>query len=101
MRRPFHLATLLLVLILVSFAVAFGKDDRAELTLKDLSGKRVHLNDYRSKIVVLNFWATWCGPCKEEMPRFVEAEKQYSSRGIVFIAASLDDKKGRDKIPDF
>jgi thiol-disulfide isomerase/thioredoxin len=96
-----HFRRSVLVLVVAFFTVAFGKDDRAELSLKDLSGKRVHLSDYRDKIVVLNFWATWCGPCKAEMPRLVEAEKQYSKRGIVFIAASLDDRKGRGRIPDF
>jgi thiol-disulfide isomerase/thioredoxin len=95
----FRFSTLVLVFLLL--AVAFGKDDRAELSLKDLNGKRVRLSDYRKNSVVLNFWATWCGPCKEEMPRLVEAEKQYGDRGIVFVAASLDDKKGRDKILDF
>jgi thiol-disulfide isomerase/thioredoxin len=89
------------VLVLVLLAAAFAKDDRAELSLNALDGKRMHLSDYRSKIIVLNFWATWCGPCKEEMPRLVEAEKQFRDRGIVFIAASLDDKKGRGRISDF
>src|SRR6058998_176933 len=47
---------------------------KAELTLKDANGQRVRLRDYRGKVVVLNFWATWCVPCNEEMPMLVEAE---------------------------
>src|SRR6266436_2179093 len=73
----------------------------ADLNLTDLAGKKVHLRDYRGKVVVLNFWATWCVPCREEMPMFVEMEKEYGPRGVVFVAASLDDRESRPKIPDF
>ncbi|HTD22848.1 MAG TPA: TlpA disulfide reductase family protein [Terriglobales bacterium] len=99
MRFPNTGAKLLLPLVLLMTAAAAS--GRAELSLKDLKGKRARLDDYRGKIVVLNFWATWCGPCKDEMPRLVEAEKEYSGRGVVFVAASLDDKKAHDKIAVF
>ena len=79
----------------------FAAHKPAELNLTDLDGKKVHLRDYRGKIVVLNFWATWCGPCKDEMPMFVEVEKEWSANGIVFIGASLDERKSQGKIPDF
>jgi thiol-disulfide isomerase/thioredoxin len=68
---------------------------------KDLSGKKVRVSDLRGKIVVLNFWATWCLPCREEMPLLVRAEKEYGSQGVVFIAASLDSRETRPKIPHF
>jgi thiol-disulfide isomerase/thioredoxin len=71
------------------------------LRLKDLNGQKVRLQDYRGKVVVLNFWATWCGPCREEMPIFVELQKEYESRGVVFVAASLDDRETRPKIAGF
>jgi thiol-disulfide isomerase/thioredoxin len=74
---------------------------KADLTLKDSEGHRVRLSDYRGKVVVLNFWATWCGPCNAEMPALVEAEKNYGTRGVVFIGASLDDAKSKSKIPEF
>jgi thiol-disulfide isomerase/thioredoxin len=74
---------------------------KADLTLKDANGQRVRLRDLRGKTVVLNFWATWCGPCNAEMPMLVEMEKQYATRGVVFIGASLDDTKTRGRIPAF
>ena len=51
-----------------------------DFTLESLDGKPVRLSDYRGKPVVLNFWATWCGPCKIEMPWFVDFQKQYAAR---------------------
>lgn len=71
------------------------------LVFKDLKGQKAALRDYRGKIVVLNFWATWCVPCKEEMPMFVEVEKEYASKGVVFVAASIDDRETKAKIPEF
>src|SRR4029077_18160490 len=74
---------------------------KAELNLKDMNGQKVHLRDYRGKAVVLNFWATWCGPCKAELPMLVEAAKDYESRGIVFVAVSPDDEKTNQLVPAF
>lgn len=74
---------------------------KQDLSLKDLKGKRERLRDYRGKIVVLNFWATWCVPCNTEMPMLVEAEKAYGRRGVVFIGASVDDQKTKDHVPSF
>jgi thiol-disulfide isomerase/thioredoxin len=73
----------------------------AELTLRDARGRKVRLHDYRGKLVVLNFWATWCKPCNEEMPLLVEADKAYGSRGVLFLGASLDDDKSKRLVPVF
>jgi peroxiredoxin len=64
----------------------------ADFTLKDADGKSVKLTDYKGKVVLLNFWATWCGPCKVEIPWFVEFEKQYKGQGFAVLGVSMDDE---------
>jgi len=57
----------------------------------DLGHEKVHLAGFRGKVVLLNFWATWCAPCLEEMPRFAEWQRQYGSQGLQVIGVSMDD----------
>ena len=85
----------------LTFAADPKKDGPADLNLASLEGGKVHLKDLRGKVVVLNLWATWCGPCKEEMPMMVDAEKTWGPKGVVFIGASLDDSKSKKNIPAF
>jgi thiol-disulfide isomerase/thioredoxin len=92
----------LLVLAFLCPCPANPADSRpVNLPFKDLNGKKVRVSDLRGKIVVLNFWATWCVPCREEMPLLVEADKEYGPRGVAFVAASLDDRQTRPRIPEF
>jgi thiol-disulfide isomerase/thioredoxin len=88
----------LLLLVLLPFPLA-GQE--AALSLKDLSGGGQSLSDYRGRIVVLNFWATWCAPCREEMPILKWAHKRYGPRGVEVIGASADDERTRAQIPAF
>ena len=68
-----------------------------DLTLKDAGGATVKLSDYKGKVVLLNFWATWCGPCKLEIPEFVEAYSKYRDRGFVILGVlSEDDPPQKD-----
>jgi cytochrome c biogenesis protein CcmG/thiol:disulfide interchange protein DsbE len=62
-----------------------------DFDLASLDGKRVKLSDFRGKAVLLNFWATWCSPCKVEMPWFVELQKKYGNDGFVVLGIAMDD----------
>jgi peroxiredoxin len=77
----------------VKAAVKEEKDRKVapNFTLKDADGKPVKLSDYRGKVVLLNFWATWCGPCKTEIPWFMEFEQQYKDKNFAVLGISLDD----------
>ncbi|HTU33149.1 MAG TPA: TlpA disulfide reductase family protein [Candidatus Acidoferrum sp.] len=84
------------------FCAAAAKDkDHPDVSLKDSSGAKHSIADYRGKVLVLNFWATWCGPCREELPMLNAVAKQYAPKGVVFVEASLDDKQDEKKIPAF
>ena len=62
-----------------------------DFTLLDLNNNKVSLSDFRGKVVVLNFWATWCPPCIAEAPDLVEVSKAYKDKGVQFIGVSDDD----------
>jgi peroxiredoxin len=62
-------------------------------SLLTLDGQKVKLSDYRGKAVLLNFWATWCPPCKVEMPWFVDLQKQYGKDGLVILGVAMDDSE--------
>ena len=63
----------------------------ADFTLRDANGSAVKLSDYRGKVVLLNFWATWCGPCTLEIPWFVEFERDYKTQGLAIVGVSMDE----------
>ncbi len=71
-----------------------------EFALKDADGKTVHLSDYKGKVVLLDFFATWCGPCKVEIPWFIEMERKHKDRGLAVLGVSMDDE-GWDVVKPF
>jgi thiol-disulfide isomerase/thioredoxin len=82
-------------------ATLVGAQEPAKLSLPDLSGNPQSLDQYRGRVVVLNFWATWCIPCREEMPLLVDIQNRYANRGVVMIGASADDESTRAQIKPF
>jgi len=77
----------------VKAAVKAEKDRKTapDFALKDSNGQTVHLTDYKGKVVLLDFWATWCGPCKIEIPWFMEFEQQYKDHGFAVLGVSMDE----------
>ena len=62
-----------------------------KFSFKDINGKRVSLSDFKGKVIILDFWATWCVPCKAEIPGFIELQKKYGDQGLQIIGLSVDD----------
>ena len=89
------------VLAFLSHSILAADSRPVNLPFKDINGNKAKVTDLRGKIVVLNFWATWCIPCRAEMPLLVQADKEYAPRGVTFVGASLDDRQTRPKIPEF
>lgn len=93
--------TLRLLFALAAVAIASVANIRAEAVpgkpapawkLKDLDGKLVSSEQFKGKVLVIDFWATWCGPCRVEIPGYVELQKKYGKDGLVIIGVSLDEK---------
>ncbi len=77
--------------------MADAKPANFNFTLKDVDGNQVSLDAYKGKVVLLNFWATWCGPCKAEIPGFVRIQEKYRDKGLVIVGYSVDDTAEKAK----
>jgi peroxiredoxin len=96
-RLGMPIVTIVLILLFGSLSnhSVFGQGSypkAPDFRVTDLSGKSISLADYKGKVLFLNFWATWCPPCRAEIPDFVEVYGQNKSRGLEIIGISLDTK---------
>jgi thiol-disulfide isomerase/thioredoxin len=78
---------------------AGAKKANLDFTIEDMNGQKVKLASYKGKVILLDFWATWCGPCKAEIPNFVELQQQYGRQGLSVLGLSVDDTV--DKLKPF
>ena len=96
-----------LLMISLSFAApvlravdAFKPFPMPSWTLKDVDGKSVTSDELKGKVVVLDFWATWCGPCRSEIPGYIELQKKFRDAGLAIVGVSLD-QDGPAKVKKF
>ena len=93
----YAIAGVFLIVVSVVSAIVAHSRERAgaavslDFTLKDMNGADVRLADFRGKPLIVNFWATWCGPCQLETPELVELANEYQSRGLIIVGISYDD----------
>jgi thiol-disulfide isomerase/thioredoxin len=105
----FFVAAIVAAMLFVGFHAARrsgagGGDDSLDVagkpapdfTLESLEGKNIQLSGYKGQAVLLNFWATWCGPCKIEMPWFVDLQKEYGPQGLQIVGVAMDDSSKED-----
>jgi cytochrome c biogenesis protein CcmG/thiol:disulfide interchange protein DsbE len=77
-----------------------GAEPAPDLTLKDLNGNDVSLSSYKGKVVLVNFWATWCEPCRVEIPWLIELQQKYADKGFVILGIALDEE-GKSVVAPF
>jgi thiol-disulfide isomerase/thioredoxin len=84
--------------LLAAVALADDASLRPTLALRDLAGREQNLEAHRGHVMVINFWATWCLPCKEELPLLAAMQHKFASRGVMFLGAAGDPAAERGKV---
>ncbi len=103
MFRRFSALTVLIMAVLIGCTDRNARTTGTaapDFTLQDLNGKNIKLSDYRGKVVLLDFWATWCPPCRASIPGLEKIHKAYKDKGLVILAVSLD-QGGWDSVKSF
>lgn len=72
-----------------------------EFSLPDINDKIHNINQWRGKLILLNFWATWCPPCREEIPLFIDMQEKFGKRGLQIVGVAIDKKQAVENYPDF
>jgi thiol-disulfide isomerase/thioredoxin len=98
-KAPSSLVLSIAALGLFSLTVGAGASRAPDPAFKALDGHTRRLSVFRGQVVVVNFWATWCGPCQEELPRLSRLAESYSDKPVRFVLVSIDEPKNRAKIP--
>jgi thiol-disulfide isomerase/thioredoxin len=93
--------TVAVAICLLFGILGFNEEGAAQIALRDTHGNTQDVSRYKGKVVVLNFWATWCVPCQHEMPLLGEMQKKYEDRGVVVLGASVDDERSQPLIQPF
>ena len=83
-----------------TMAMSADNKPAPDLRLKDLDGKDVTLSDLRGKVVFVNFWATWCGPCQDEIPSLIDMQNQYAAKGFTVVGIAMDEE-GKSVVAPF
>jgi cytochrome c biogenesis protein CcmG, thiol:disulfide interchange protein DsbE len=81
--------------------MAFAGEKAADFTLRDLNGQSATLSQYAGKVVVMSFWATWCAPCKEEMPHLQTMYNERKDKGLVVLSISTDDARSASRVKPY
>ena len=100
-RIHLHFPFVIVFLVVFVLQSSLNAKNVHKLSFHDLEGRQTRLKDLDGQIIVLNFWATWCGPCRAELPRLAELSKQYPPEKVSFVLLSIDEKGKFDQVRKF
>ena len=99
MRRLNHILALTLVLLVAPVMASPVGTEAGNFTLKSAEGSNIRLSEYRGQVVLLNFWASWCGPCRQEFPHLDDLHKKYADLGFTVFGVNVEqDRASADKV---